>query len=65
MTAAAVSTAPVSVDPEADATANDIVVTGTRSEGQRASDSIVPVTILDSEELSRDGRAELGNVLSN
>lgn len=65
MTAAAVSTAPVPVDSEADATANDIVVTGTRSEGQRASDSIVPVTILDSEELSRDGRAELGNVLSN
>ena len=65
MTAVAVSTAPVPAALETDATANDIVVTGTRSAGQRASDSIVPVTILDSEELSRDGRPELGNVLSN
>jgi iron complex outermembrane receptor protein len=65
MTAVVASTAPVPAAFETDATANDIVVTGTRSAGQRASDSIVPVTILDSEELSRDGRPELGNILSN
>lgn len=65
LTAVAVATAPVPAALETDTTANDIVVTGTRSAGQRASDSIVPVTILDSEELSRDGRPELGNVLSN
>jgi iron complex outermembrane receptor protein len=43
----------------------EVIVTGTRTSGLRASDSPSPVEILDRSELARDARADLGVVLGN
>lgn len=43
----------------------DIIVTGTRSSGLRAADSLAPVEILEDDELARDGRSDLGMALAN
>jgi iron complex outermembrane receptor protein len=53
-------TAPADTDEAA-----DIIVTGTRTSGLHASDSLTPVEILDRADLVRDARPELGNVLAN
>lgn len=69
ITALASATVTTLVSPTAKAytapAAADIVVTGTRMSGLRAGDSLAPVEIIDRVELARDGRPELGNVLSN
>lgn len=57
-------TAPALADSASD-DLEEIVVTGTRTSGLRASDSPSPVEVLDRADLARDARSDLGSVLGN
>ncbi|MEY4376471.1 MAG: hypothetical protein RJB26_1021, partial [Pseudomonadota bacterium] len=48
-------------EPEVD----EVIVTGTRTTGMRAEESLAPVEILDEAELSREGRLDTGVALAN